>query len=149
MSSSPISSPLLQPLADTTEAAPENRTDAVSRTPRTPVRRPRRLRRTDALRRMVRETVLTVDDLIYPLFVMEGEGQQQEVPSMPGCFRYSLDLLLAEVKAARDLGIGAIALFPLIPHHQKDNAGTESYNPDGLIPRAVRAIKQAVPQMLV
>ena len=149
MSSSPISSPLLQPLADTTEAAPENRTDAVSRTPRTPVRRPRRLRRTDALRRMVRETVLTVDDLIYPLFVMEGEGQQQEVPSMPSCFRYSLDLLLAEVKAARDLGIGAIALFPLIPHHQKDNAGTESYNPDGLIPRAVRAIKQAVPQMLV
>ncbi|MBC6478214.1 MAG: porphobilinogen synthase [Hormoscilla sp. GM7CHS1pb] len=149
MSSSPISSPPQRPVADTTEAAPENRTDAVSGTPRTPVQRPRRLRRTDALRRMVRETVLTVDDLIYPLFVMEGEGQQEEVPSMPGCFRYSLDLLLDEVKAARDLGIGAIALFPLIRHHQKDNAGTESYNPDGLIPRAVRAIKQAVPQMLV
>lgn len=114
-----------------------------------PVCRPRRLRRTNALRRMVRETVLTVDDLIYPLFVMEGEGQREEVPSMPGCFRYSLDLLLDEVKVAHDLGIGAIALFPLIPHHQKDNAGTESYNPDGLIPRAVRAIKQAVPQMLV
>lgn len=111
--------------------------------------RPRRLRRTNALRRMVRETVLTVDDLIYPLFVMEGEGQRENIPSMPGCFRYSLDLLLDEVKAARDLGIGAIALFPLIPHHQKDNAGTESYNPDGLIPRAVRAIKQAVPQVLV
>ncbi len=149
MSSSPISSPPLQPVADTTEAAPENRTDAVSSTPRTPVQRPRRLRRTDALRRMVRETVLTVDDLIYPLFVMEGEGQQLEVPSMPGCFRYSLDLLLAEVKAAQDLGIGAIALFPLIPHHQKDNVGTESYNPEGLVPRAIRAIKQAVPQMLV
>ena len=111
--------------------------------------RPRRLRRTATLRRMVRETVLTVDDLIYPLFVMEGEGQIEEVPSMPGCFRYSLDLLLNEVKAAHDLGIGAIALFPLIPHHQKDNAGTESYNPDGLVPRALRAIKQAVPQMLV
>ncbi|MBO1345878.1 MAG: porphobilinogen synthase [Hormoscilla sp. GUM202] len=148
MSSSPISSPPQKPVADTTEAAPENRTDAVSGTSRTPVQRPRRLRRTDALRRMVRETVLTVDDLIYPLFVMEGEGQQEEVPSMPGCFRYSLDLLLDEVKAARDLGIGAIALFPLIPHDQKDNAGTESYNPDGLIPRAIRAIKQAVPQML-
>ena len=77
---------------------------------------------------MVRETVLTVDDLIYPLFVMEGSGQQEEVPSMPGCFRYSLDLFLDEVKAARDLGIGAIALFPLIRHDQKDNAGTESYN---------------------
>jgi porphobilinogen synthase len=106
---------------------------------------------------MVRKTVLTVDDLIYPLFVMEGEGRQEEVPSMPGCFRYSLDLLLDEVKTAHDLGIGAlaqpvlrtIALFPLIPHHQKDNAGTESYTPDGLIPRAVRAIKQAVPQILV
>jgi porphobilinogen synthase len=98
---------------------------------------------------MVRETVLTVDDLIYPLFVMEGEGQREEVPSMPGCFRYSLDLLLDEVKVVRDLGIGAIALFPLIPHHQKDNAGTESYNLDGLVPRAVRAIKQAVPDVLV
>ncbi|MDA0266228.1 MAG: porphobilinogen synthase [Cyanobacteria bacterium] len=114
-----------------------------------PVCRPRRLRRTDALRRMVRETVLTVDDLIYPLFVMEGEGLWEEVPSMPDCFRYSLDLLLDEVKVVHDLGIGAIALFPLIPHHLKDNAGTESYNPDGLIPRAVRAIKQAVPQILV
>ncbi|NEO86677.1 MAG: porphobilinogen synthase [Spirulina sp. SIO3F2] len=147
MSSSPTSAPTLQPVADI--AAPENRTGAGSETPYPPVQRPRRLRRTDALRRMVRETVLTVDDLIYPLFVMDGEGQQQEVPSMPGCFRYSLDLLLAEVKTASDLGIGAIALFPLIPPHQKDNAGTESYNPEGLIPRAIRAIKQAVPQMLV
>ena len=111
--------------------------------------RPRRLRRTATLRRMVRETVLTVDDLIYPVFVMEGEGIQQEVPSMPGCFRYSLDALLDEVKAVRELGIGAIALFPLIPNHQKDNAGTESYNPDGLVPRTVRAIKQAVPDLLI
>jgi porphobilinogen synthase len=86
---------------------------------------------------------------------MEGEGQLEDVPSMSGCFRYSLDLLLDEVKAAHDLGIGAlaqpvlraIALFPLMPHHQKDNAGTKSYNADGLIPRAVRAIQQAVPQM--
>jgi len=111
--------------------------------------RPRRLRRTGSLRRMVRETNLTADDLIYPLFVMEGEGQREEVPSMPDCFRFSLDLLLQEVKAARELGIGAIALFPLIPHSQKDNAGTESYNPNGLIPRTIRAIKQAVPDLLV
>ncbi|QZZ19292.1 porphobilinogen synthase [Leptothermofonsia sichuanensis E412] len=111
--------------------------------------RPRRLRRTETLRRMVRETVLQVEDLIYPLFVMEGEGQREEVPPMPGCYRYTLDLLLDEVKEAYDLGIGAIALFPLIPREQKDNAGTESYNPNGLIPRAVQAIKQAVPNILV
>jgi len=111
--------------------------------------RPRRLRRTEALRRMVRETTLRVEDLIYPLFVMEGEGQREEVLSMPGCYRYTLDLLLDQVKEVHQLGIGAIALFPLIPYDQKDNAGTESYNPDGLIPRTVRAIKQAVPDILV
>jgi len=98
---------------------------------------------------MVRETTLSVEDLIYPLFVMEGEGQREEVPSMPGCYCYSLDLLLDEVSQAYELGIGAIALFPLIPYDQKDNAGTESYNPDGLIPRTVRAIKQAVADILV
>ncbi|MEG4350298.1 porphobilinogen synthase [Microcoleus sp. LAD1_D3] len=113
------------------------------------IHRPRRLRRTETLRRMVRENALRVEDLIYPLFVMEGEGQREEVPSMPGCYRYTLDLLLDEVKQAYQLGISAIALFPLIPYDQKDNAGTESYNPNGLIPRAVRAIKQAVPEMVV
>jgi porphobilinogen synthase len=93
--------------------------------------------------------VLTVDDLIYPMFVVEGSGQRQEVPSMPGCYRYSLDLLLEEIREVVGLGIGAIALFPLIPDHQKDNAGTESYNPAGLIPQTVRAIKQAFPHLLV
>lgn len=111
--------------------------------------RPRRLRRTTTLRRMVQETQLRVEDLIYPLFVMEGEGQKVEVASMPGCYRYSLDLLLKEVAEAFALGIGAISLFPLIPDAQKDNAGTESYNPDGLIPRAVRAIKQQIPEIVV
>lgn len=111
--------------------------------------RPRRLRRTETLRRMVRENTLHVEDLIYPLFVMEGEGHREEVPSMPGCYRYTLDLLLDEVQEAYGLGIGAIALFPLIPYDQKDNAGTESYNPDGLIPRAIRAIKQAIPEVVL
>lgn len=111
--------------------------------------RPRRLRRIETLRRMVRETKLGVEDLIYPLFVMTGEGKQEEVPSMPGCYRYTLDLLVKEVEEAYNLGLGAIALFPLIPDDQKDNAGTESYNADGLIPRAVRAIKQAVPDLVV
>ncbi len=73
------------------------------------IHRPRRLRRSETLRRMVRENVLRVEDLIYPLFVMEGEGQREEVPSMPGCYRYTLDLLLDEVKQAYELGIGAIA----------------------------------------
>ncbi len=113
------------------------------------VHRPRRLRRTGALRRMVRETVLTVADLIYPMFVMDGIDQRQEVPSMPGCFRYSLDALLDELQVVTGLGIGAIALFPLIPDAQKDNAGTESYNPQGLIPQTVRAIKQVFPDLLV
>ncbi|MCY7393466.1 MAG: porphobilinogen synthase, partial [Leptolyngbyaceae cyanobacterium CAN_BIN12] len=111
--------------------------------------RPRRLRRTETLRRMVREHTLRVEDLIYPLFVMEGDNQKVEVSSMPGCYRYTLDLLLTEVRDAYALGIGAIALFPLIADAQKDNAGAESYNPDGLIPRAVRAIKQAIPEILV
>ncbi|MGV0026907.1 porphobilinogen synthase [Phormidesmis priestleyi] len=111
--------------------------------------RPRRLRQTATLRRMVQENHLRVEDLIYPLFVMEGEGQKVEVASMPGCYRYSLDLLLTEIAEAFELGMGAIALFPLIPDSQKDNAGTESYNPNGLIPRAVRAIKQAIPGIVI
>jgi porphobilinogen synthase len=111
--------------------------------------RPRRLRRTATLRNLVQETHLRVEDLIYPLFVMEGEGQKVEVASMPGCYRYSLDRLLKEVAEGFALGIGAIALFPLIPDAQKDNAGTESYNPDGLIPRAIRAIKQQTPEIVV
>ena len=111
--------------------------------------RPRRLRKSAGLRRMVRETVLSAADFIYPLFVMEGEGRKEAIPSMPGCDRYSLDLLLEEAKSARDMGIGAIALFPLIPDEQKDYAGTESYNSEGLIPRAVRALKEAVPELLI
>ncbi|MFM7371063.1 MAG: porphobilinogen synthase, partial [Sphaerospermopsis kisseleviana] len=108
------------------------------------VQRPRRLRRTETLRNMVRETTLTVDDLIYPMFVMTGEGQKVEIPSMPGCYRYSLDLLLKEIAEVSQLGIGAIALFPVIPEHQKDDTGTESYNPEGLVQTTVKAIKKAV-----
>ncbi|PSB44455.1 porphobilinogen synthase [Cyanosarcina cf. burmensis CCALA 770] len=111
--------------------------------------RPRRLRRSPALRRMVRETQLGVDDLIYPLFVMEGEGQKVEIASMPDCYRYSLDLLLKEVAEACELGINAIALFPVIPEAKKDATGTESYNPNGLVQQTVRAIKQTVPEMVV
>lgn len=113
------------------------------------VQRPRRLRRTDAMRRMTCETQLTVNDLIYPLFVMEGENTKVEVASMPGSYRYTLDLLLKEVTEAHALGIPAIALFPLVAEDKKDNAGTESYNPEGLIQRTVRAIKQEVPDIMI
>lgn len=113
------------------------------------VQRPRRLRRSDAMRRMTCETQLTVNDLIYPLFVMEGENTKVEVPSMPGTYRYTLDLLLKEVTEAHALGIPAIALFPLVAEDKKDNAGTESYNSDGLIQRTVRAIKQEVPDIMI
>ncbi|AFZ31534.1 porphobilinogen synthase [Gloeocapsa sp. PCC 7428] len=113
-----------------------------------PIIRPRRLRRTPALRRMVRETQLSVNDLIYPLFVMEEAGKI-EVTSMPGCYRYSLDLLLEEVAQANQLGINAIALFPVIPESKKDDTGSESYHPNGLVQQAVKAIKQAVPEIIV
>ncbi len=111
--------------------------------------RPRRLRRTPCLRRMVRETQLTLNDLIYPVFVMEGENQQEEISSMPAIYRYSLDLLLKEIADVANLGINAIALFPLIPSEKKDNAGTESYNPDGLVQRTIKAIKQEIPEITV
>ena len=111
--------------------------------------RPRRLRRTSSLRRMVQENHLTVNDLIYPLFVMEGEDRKEEIPSMPEIYRYSLDLLLKEIADAANLGINAIALFPLISNDKKDNAGTESYNPDGLVQRTIKAIKQEIPEITV
>ena len=127
----------------------ESSPDRQSPTTEPTIARPRRLRRTETLRRLVRENTLGVEDLIYPLFVMDGEGVEQEVPSMPGCFRYSLDRLLAEVQTIWNLGIGAIALFPLIADAQKDNAGTESYNPQGLVPRTIKAIKEICPEMIV
>jgi porphobilinogen synthase len=111
--------------------------------------RPRRLRKSEPVRRMVRETVLTVHDLIYPLFVMEGERQKVEVSSMPGCYRYSPDELLREIEDAQTVGIGAIALFPLIPDHQKDAQAKESLNPEGLIPQTVKGIKQEFPDLVV
>ncbi|QDL07361.1 porphobilinogen synthase [Brasilonema octagenarum UFV-E1] len=113
------------------------------------IHRPRRLRRTATLRRMVQETTLTVDDLIYPMFVMEGEEQKMEISSMPGCYRYTLDLLLEEIAEVWRLGVGGVALFPVIPEVKKDDVGSESYNPEGLVQRTVKAIKEAVPGILV
>jgi len=113
------------------------------------VHRPRRLRRSDAVRRMVRETRLSVDNLVAPLFVVEGEGVRQEVSSMPGQYRLSIDLLVQEAKELAALGIPAIDLFPKIADNLKNPRGDEGLNPDGLYPRAIRAVKEAVPDLLV
>jgi porphobilinogen synthase len=120
-----------------------------SKTARTITQRPRRLRRNPSIRSMVQETKLSVDDFIYPLFVMEGENQQEEITSMPGCYRRTLDLLLAEIAECYALGIKAIALFPVVPEEKKDDQGTESYNPQGLAQRAVAAIKKATPEIMI
>lgn len=113
------------------------------------LKRPRRLRRTETLRSMVRETILTVDDLIYPVFVMEGEGEKVEISSMPGCYRFSLDLLLKEIAEVSQLGINAVAIFPVIPEKDKDETGSESYNQQGLVQETVKAIKKLVPEIIV
>jgi porphobilinogen synthase len=113
------------------------------------VQRPRRLRRNPSIRSLVQETHLSVDDLIYPMFVMEGENQRVEIVSMPGCYRYTLDLLLAEIAELYALGVKAIALFPVVSEAKKDDNGTESYNPDGLVQQTVRAIKAQTPDTIV
>ncbi len=112
-----------------------------------PFTRMRRMRRDDFSRRLMRETRVTPDDLIYPVFVLEGEGQREPVASMPGIERVSVDLLVQEAKEAHALGIPALALFPVTPAAAKSEDAAEAYNPDGLAQRAVQAIKQAVPEL--
>ena len=105
------------------------------------------MRRSEFSRRLMREALLTANDLIYPLFVLEGENRREAVASMPGVHRLSLDLLLEEAKQAFDLGIPAIALFPVTPAEQKSDDAREAYNPDGLAQRSVKALKQALPEL--
>jgi len=112
-----------------------------------PTHRPRRLRRTEALRSMIQETRLSTRSLIYPLFVCPGSGVKDEIGSMPGNYRWSVDLLAEECKAVYDLGIPAVILFG-IPE-SKDEEGSGAYDPDGIVQRAVRNIKRAVPDLLV
>ncbi len=109
--------------------------------------RMRRMRRDDFSRRLMREQQLSVDDLIYPLFVLEGKNQRQAVASMPGVERVSIDQLLIEAEAAVKLGIPALALFPVIPTEQKSADAQQAYHPDGLAQRAVQALKQAFPEL--
>lgn len=110
--------------------------------------RPRRNRVNSSIRSLVQENQVTVDDLIMPLFVIEGEGQKIEVPSMPNIYRFSLDKLAAEVAELWELGIKAVALFPAINDDLKDSVATESTNPQGLFQRAIQTVKQTCPDML-
>jgi len=111
------------------------------------IHRPRRLRRTPALRRMVRETRVTPDQLVYPLFAVPGRGVKRPVGSMPGVFQLSVDGIVAECKEVHGLGVPAVILFG-IPEH-KDAEGTGAYADDGIIQQAVRAVKEAVPDLVV
>ncbi|MDU6410370.1 MAG: porphobilinogen synthase [Yersiniaceae bacterium] len=112
-----------------------------------PGRRMRRVRRHDFSRRLVAENQLTVNDLIYPVFVMEGTNRRQAVPSMPGVERMSIDLLIKEAEAIAKLGVPVLSLFPVIEGDLKSLHAEEAYNPDGLVQRAVRALKDAVPEL--
>ena len=112
-----------------------------------PLSRPRRLRRTEFSRRLVREHQLTADDLIYPVFVLAGQNQRQAVGSMPGVERLSLDLLLPVAEDCVKLGIPVMALFPVIDSSLKDPEGNEALNPEGLVPTVVRAIKKNFPEL--
>lgn len=114
-----------------------------------PTLRLRRGRRTAALRRLVAETDLSVNDLIYPVFVLEGKNKIEPVQSMPGVSRRSLDKLLLELTTACDLGIPAVALFPVIDAAKKSLDGAECANPDGLVQNTVRAIKKELPELVV
>jgi porphobilinogen synthase len=101
------------------------------------------------IRRMAAENTLTAADFIAPLFVMEGSNEKQEITSMPGYYRYTLDLLLDEVEEIRDLGIPSVLLFVKVPEEKKDNRGTEALNSEGLMQQSVRAIKEKFPDVVV
>ena len=113
------------------------------------IRRNRILRTSPAIRAMVAETILTPSDFIAPLFIVEGENVKEEISSMPGYFRYSLDLTVKEVKELWSMGIKSVLLFIKCADELKDNKGTEAVNPQGLMQRAIRAIKDAVPEIVV
>jgi len=112
-----------------------------------PIHRPRRLRANNVIRNMLRETILTPDDLIYPMFVIFGKGVRKKISSMPGCFQFSVDEIVKEAKKVYKLGIPAIILFG-IPEH-KDERGSEAYSPKGVVQLAIKAIKNKLPELIV
>ncbi|CAM3616472.1 porphobilinogen synthase [Parendozoicomonas haliclonae] len=112
-----------------------------------PASRPRRMRRDDFSRRLMRETRLSVDNLIYPVFVLEGEQQREPVASMPGVERLSLDELLKDAEEWVALGIPALAIFPVVSSDKKSLDASEAWNPDGLVPRTIKALKDRFPEL--
>lgn len=114
-----------------------------------PIKRNRRLRTSEAIRSLVRETIISPNDFLVPLFVVEGKGIKEEITSMPNYFRHSLDLLENEVKELWKLGLKSVLLFVKVPDGLKDNKGTEALNPEGLMQRAIKTVKNACPEMLV
>lgn len=114
-----------------------------------PLRRNRRLRTSESIRSMVRETIITPHDFLVPLFIVEGKGIKEEIPSMPNYYRFSLDLLTKEVKDLWSLGLRSVLLFVKVPDNLKDNFGKEAINPDGLMQRAIKTVKNAAPEMIV
>ncbi|UYG04298.1 porphobilinogen synthase [Halomonas sp. LR3S48] len=112
-----------------------------------PATRMRRMRRDDFSRRLMRESTLTAADLIWPVFVLDGEQRREAVPSMPGVERLSLDLLIEEAREAHELGIPALALFPVVDQALKSELAEEAYSANGLVQRSVRALKAAVPEL--
>lgn len=109
--------------------------------------RPRRMRRDDFSRRLMRENTLTANDLIYPVFVLEGESCTEDVASMPGVKRQTIDVLLRTAEECVKLGIPALAIFPVIPQSGKSLDAAEAFNPSGLVPRTVKALKKAFPEL--
>ena len=112
-----------------------------------PVRRMRRLRRDDFSRRMVREHRLSADDFIYPVFVIDGQNRSEAVPSMPGVERLTVDALLKQAEHCVELGVPAIALFPVVDNKLRTADASEAFNPDGLAPRTIRALKTRFPDL--
>ncbi|MBT4666835.1 MAG: porphobilinogen synthase [Opitutae bacterium] len=111
--------------------------------------RPRRLRRTSGLRALVQETALQVDDLILPIFVVEGEGEPEPIESMPNVFRLPIPRLIEKCRELHDLGLRAVALFPKVPTKKKDDQGTEALNQNNLVLNAARTLKQAIPELIL
>jgi porphobilinogen synthase len=114
-----------------------------------PLQRGRRLRVNESIRSLVRETTLAPTDFMFPMFIAEGENYKSEIPSMPGIFRRSIDLTVEEVKEIYALGIRAVNIYVKVDESLKDNTGKEAWNPDGLMQKAIRAIKNTCPEMIV
>ena len=106
-----------------------------------PIRRLRRLRTTETIRSLVRETIISPNDFLVPLFIVEGQGIKEEIPSMPNYYRFSLDFLKEEIKVLWDLGLRSVLLFVKVDDRLKDNKGTEALNPNGLMQRAIKTVR--------